>query len=108
MWLGCPNSEVPKIEYGVAVCSIVTATGFDAHIKFFFDVDSFMFRPEVEEFEVSSFFKAGPYRYLQLLRAAFGDHERKIFELLESMEFGTPPYSFFPLPSLCLPFLFFP
>ena len=52
IWLGCPPVEMPKIANGSPVCSIVTATGFDAHVKFIFDASLFMFVPEVQEFEV--------------------------------------------------------
>jgi hypothetical protein len=54
IWLGCPpNNE--KIAHNSQVYSVVTAVGFDAHIKFFFDPSSFLFIPAEPEFKVSHF-----------------------------------------------------
>jgi hypothetical protein len=55
IWLGCPQNDLPKIVQGSPVCSIITLNGFDAHIKFIFEPNSFMFVPEVQEFEVLTF-----------------------------------------------------
>ena len=52
LWLGCSSEEVPKIAQGSLVCSIVVATGFDAHIKFIYESSLFMFAPDEEKFEV--------------------------------------------------------
>jgi hypothetical protein len=37
---------------------------------------------------VASFFKGDPYVHLPILRAAFGDNEARVFDLLKSVEFG--------------------
>lgn len=57
LYLGFPQSgpDAPKIAMGSTVCSIVTATGWDAHLKFHFDPDSFIFCPDEREFEVFFF-----------------------------------------------------
>jgi hypothetical protein len=54
MWLGCPQEELhaPKIAPRSKVFSIVTTTGFDGHVKFFFEPSSFMFIPSEPEFQV--------------------------------------------------------
>jgi hypothetical protein len=50
IFLGFPGA--PKVDIDSAVSSVVTATGYDAHVRFIFNQDLFMFDPEIEDFEV--------------------------------------------------------
>lgn len=43
--------EPPSIEYNTQVWSIVTATGWDGHVKFYFE--NFKFVPDDRKFEVT-------------------------------------------------------
>jgi len=79
--------EEPRVPMQARVFSTVSVCGFDAHVKFYFDIASFMFCP-TSSFEPVNFFKNLPLLYtnVNLLRDTFGPNNRKVFDLLSTVD----------------------